>query len=104
MIRIDENGEVLINGQNINKLTNQTNSKTIKKTIVIKNGKVVQNDFADNEEDFDMENFHNDFIDKMGPAFQNLKKSTKIKCDYCGSVYKSSKTECPNCGANNGSI
>ena len=34
----------------------------------------------------------------------HLKKSSKIKCDYCGSVYKSSKTECPNCGANNDSL
>ena len=51
-----------------------------------------------------MEDFHNDFIDLMGPAFKHLKKSTKVKCDYCGSVYKSSKSECPNCGANNNSI
>lgn len=51
-----------------------------------------------------MEDFHNDFIDQMGLAFQHLKKSTKVKCAYCDSVYKSSKSECPNCGAINNSI
>lgn len=105
MIRINDDGEIIINGQNINELTKQTNhATTINKTVVIKNGKVIQNDFVDNDTNFDMEEFHNNFIEQMGPAFHHLKKSSKIKCDYCGSVYKSSKTECPNCGANNVSL
>jgi len=102
VIIIDENGEIVINGKKISELSQQSNSTTINKTVVIKNGKVVQNDFEENDmEEFDMEDFHNDFIEQMGPNFQHLKKVTKIKCCYCGSVYKSSNEECPNCGANN---
>ncbi len=104
MISINDDGEVIINGKKINPSTSHSSSSTVRKTVVINNGKVVQNDFVVDGEDFDMEDFHNDFIDQMGPAFQHLKKSTKIKCEYCGSIYKSSKSECPNCGARNSSI
>lgn len=104
MIQINENGEVIINGQKITASNSKTSTKTINRTIVVKNGEVVQNDFENIEDGFDMEDFNNDFIDQLEPAFQHLKKSTKIKCDYCGSVYKSSKSECPNCGAINNSI
>ena len=44
MIRIDENGEVIINGQKVSEMQTQNNSTSIKRTIVIKNGKVIQND------------------------------------------------------------
>jgi len=120
MIEINENGEVIINGQKITATPSNPPSKTTRRTVVIKNGKVVKNDFSDGENNFDMEDFQNDFsdnednfdveafqnsfIDQMGPAFQHLKNLTKIKCDYCGSVYKSSKNQCPNCGATNNSI
>lgn len=101
MIEINENGEVIINGENVTQISSNSRSNTISRTVVIRNGEVVQNDFSNGEEAFDMEDFHNDFIDQMGPAFQHLKKSNKIKCNYCGSIYKSSKNECPNCGATN---
>ena len=105
MIKIDEDGEIIINGEKISELNQQSKSTTIKKTVVIKNGKVIQNDFEEeNDNGVVLEDFHNDFIDQMGPSFSHLKKSTKVKCDYCGSIYKSSNTDCPNCGANNNSI
>lgn len=103
MIKINDDGEIFINGQTISELT-KSGSSSVKRTVVIKNGKVVQNDFENTENIENIEDFHNDFIDQMGPSFQYLKKSTKIKCKYCGSVYKSSQTECHNCGANNDSI
>ena len=101
MIKINDNGEIFINGQSISKLAN-SNSSSVKRTVVIKNGKVVQNDFEDITDIENMEDFHNDFMDQMD-AFQHLKKSTKLKCSYCGSVYNSAKVKCPSCGANNGS-
>jgi len=105
MIKINDDGEIIINGQKIDTgVDNVTHSSSTTRRVVIKNGKVIQNDFENSDEQFDMEDFHNDFIDQMGPAFQHLKKSTKIKCEYCGSVYKSSKIECPNCGATKNTI
>ncbi len=104
MIRIDENGEVIINGQKISELTKDAKTKTINKTVVIKNGEVVQDDFAESGEPFDVQAFQNLFAASMGQAFSSLQEETKVKCEYCGSAYKSSNVKCPNCGANNNSI
>jgi len=104
MIRIDENGEVFINGKKVTETSSGSSSKTIKKSVVIKNGKVVQNDFSEDDENFDVEEFKKEFIDEFKDSFPQIEKSTKVKCAYCGSVYKSTKPECPNCGANNNSI
>lgn len=120
MITINKDGEVLINGQKISEFAKQQTGSSIvnKRTIVIENGKVIQNDFSSNEisnldlneemnelEDLnddisDFDELHNNVIDQIGTEF----KTSKIKCRYCGSVYKSSKTDCPNCGANNNSF
>ena len=101
MFKIDKDGEIFINGQKLNDIDKQTTTKITKKSIVIKNGKVIHNDYSEGNEDFNMEEFHNDFIEQLGPTFKHLKK---IKCDYCSSVYKSSNCECPNCGATNKTI
>ena len=102
MIKINDDGEIFINGQSISELTSgltSGNSSSTKRTIVIKNGEVIQNDFESTSNMENMENFHSDFIEQMNSAFQPSKKTKKVKCSYCDSVYKSSKEKCPNCGA-----
>ena len=97
MFNINEDEEILINGQTINELT-KNGSSTVKKNVVINNDKVIQNDFEN------MEDIHNDLIVTIAPDIQHLKKLTKLKCSYCGSVYKSSKEKCPSCVASYDSI
>ena len=106
MIIIGEDGEITINGQKISELTkgSKTTTKTTRKTVVIKDGEVVQNDFSEGDELFDAQAFQNLFASSMGQSFNAVQKETKVKCEYCGSAYKSSNMKCPNCGANNNSI
>ena len=55
MLKISKDGEVFINGQTINEFVN-SNSTSVKRTVIINNGKVVKDDFQ-NIEGF--ENFQN---------------------------------------------
>lgn len=104
MIRISKDGKIIINGQEID---NSPNSKiTVKKTVVIRNGKVVKNDFSGDEEAINMMKDVNEIVsEQLGFENDNFKrKNPKVKCSYCKSVYSSSKTNCPNCGAPNNSL
>lgn len=115
MIRIEGDGEIIINGQKVSdmvkNITSSTKSSNVVRKVVVRNGEVIENttvengEIVDNEDFDDFQDFHSRIMNQINDHFEDEKQETTIvECEYCRSKFKSSEENCPNCGANNNQL
>ena len=68
MLRIDENGNVFINGKNVNEMAKEAKPeiKTRTRRRIVRNGQVIQNDIVTDNENFNEEEFKKEFLEHIG--------------------------------------